>query len=153
MSSGLAAVMERVSRRFRGSAPPPIRPIQVLVVDDEPAVRNFVARVVGGAGFEIATASNAAEALAIASTRSFDLLLTDLMMPEMYGDELARRLRTDNPDLRVLYLTGFSDLLFADQIVLSDAEAFLDKPCTVNGLLEAVMLAASGHIDREHCHG
>lgn len=153
MSSGITAILQRMSRQFHGSAAPSIRPIQVLTVDDEPAVRNFVARVVGGAGFEVATASDAAEALAIASTRSFDLLLTDLMMPEMYGDELARRLRTINSKLRVLYLTGFSDLLFAEQIVLLDGEAFLEKPCTINGLLEAVMLAASGHTHRDHCHG
>lgn len=153
MNSGFAAVIERVSRHLRQLAPQPAPAIRVLIVDDEEPVRNFVARVVGGAGFEIVSASGPAEALALASTQSFDLLLTDLMMPDMYGDELARRLRVDNSNLRVLYLTGFSDLLFAQQLVLSDAEAFLDKPCTVKGLMEAVMLAASGRIDRDRCHG
>jgi two-component system cell cycle sensor histidine kinase/response regulator CckA len=153
MTIGLAAVIERLSRRFLNSTAAPRPPIRVLIVDDEASIRNFVARVVGGAGFEITTASNATEALAIAMTHSFDLLLTDLMMPEMYGDELARRLRTTNPGLPVLYLTGFSDLLFKEDVILSEGEGFLDKPCTIKGLLQAVNLALSGGTKGQHCHG
>ena len=62
-------------------------------------------------------------------------------MPEMTGAELALRLRQDDPDLKVLYLTGYSDRLFAEKIRLCDEEAFLEKPCSVAGLLQAVSLA------------
>jgi CheY-like chemotaxis protein len=114
-------------------------------VDDEEPIRRFVARVLGDAGFQTTTAANASEALARANSASFDLLLTDLMMPDMSGDELARRLRQAQPDLPVLYYTGFSDRLFAERMTLWDHEAFLDKPCSKRGLLEAVSLAMSGH--------
>jgi CheY-like chemotaxis protein len=147
MSGSVKSLWQRV---WHGGAPrsEPSMPLRVLIVDDEEGVRAFVSRVVSGAGFEVEIASDAAEALAIASTKSFDLLLTDLMMPRMYGDELARRLRLQSPGLRVLYLTGNSDLLFAKQMILLDGEAFLDKPCTKTALLEAVSLAATDRIAR-----
>ena len=55
-------------------------------------------------------------------------------MPQMTGDELARRLRQDEPALKVLYLTGYSDQLFKEKITLWQDEAFLEKPCTIDGL-------------------
>jgi CheY-like chemotaxis protein len=123
----------------------PERPLRVLVVDDEEPIRQFVSRVLVGAGMTTWCAPDGAEALRMATKLStLDLLLTDLMMPNMNGDELARRLRLQEPDLRILYLTGFSDRLFADRIMLWENEAFLEKPCTINGLLEAVRLATSG---------
>ncbi len=122
----------------------PVRP-RVLIVDDEEPVRRFVSRVLIGAGMTTWCAADGAEALRIASAvGKLDLLLTDLMMPSMTGDELARRLRLTDPDLKILYLTGFSDRLFAERSALWEGEAFLDKPCTIKGLLEAVSLAARG---------
>ena len=76
----------------------------------------------------------------------FDLLLTDVNMPQMTGDELARRLRHDEPTLKVLYLTGYSDQLFKDKNTLWQDEAFLEKPCTIAGLLQAVALITVGHV-------
>ena len=75
-----------------------------------------------------------------------DLLVTDMKMPRMEGDELASRLRQQEPDIKVLYLTGFADLLFKNKEVLWDGEAYLEKPCTINGLLEAVSLLLSGEV-------
>ena len=69
------------------------------------------------------------------------------MMPQMTGDELARRLRQTEPALKVLYLTGFSDRLFKEKVTLWQDEAFLDKPCSVKGLLEAVSLLLFGRFD------
>jgi len=122
-------------------------PATVLVVDDEDSVRRFVARVMTEAGCEVVTAVDGADAVATAARLgSIDLLVTDLMMPEMAGDELARRLRQTDGDLPVLYLTGFSDRLFAERMQLWEHEAFLDKPCTVQGLLEAATLVSGGHV-------
>ena len=67
-------------------------------------------------------------------------------MPNLMGDELARRLRQDDPALKVLYLTGFSDLLFKEKLTLWEDEAYLDKPCSVRGLLEAISLLAFGRV-------
>ncbi|OFW20686.1 MAG: hypothetical protein A3H97_17450 [Acidobacteria bacterium RIFCSPLOWO2_02_FULL_65_29] len=120
----------------------------MLVVDDEEPVRSFVERVLREAGYETATASDGPEALETTlAQKRFDILVTDLMMPKMMGDELARRLRHEEPAIKVLYLTGFSDRLFKDKTTLWEDEAFLDKPCTVKGLLQAVALLNSGRLE------
>jgi len=119
---------------------------RVLVVDDEESIRTLVDRVLRDAGYATTIAPDGATAVALAaSVEPFDLLLTDMMMPEMCGDELARHLRLRHPDLRVLYLTGFADRLFATRPVLSSNESFIEKPVTVTGLREAVSLAIFGH--------
>jgi CheY-like chemotaxis protein len=127
---------------------PPTAPLSVLIVDDEESVRKYVERVLREAGYKTALASDGPEAMLVAaSLESFDLLLTDLMMPQMTGDELARRLRQSTPSLKVLYLTGFSDRLFTEKVTLWADEAFLEKPCSVKGLLQAVSLLAFGRCE------
>ena len=130
------------------AAPAPGRPLRVLVVDDEETIRRFVERVLNDAGYATKAAGSGAEALQIGSTPgAFDILVTDLMMPEMSGDELARRMRLTEPGLKVLYLTGFSDKLFKEKVTLWEGEAFLDKPCTLKGLREAVSLLIYGQLE------
>jgi two-component system cell cycle sensor histidine kinase/response regulator CckA len=120
----------------------------VLVVDDEELVRKFVERVMREAGYETATASDGPEALDVAAKlETFDILVTDVMMPQMTGHELARRIRQSTPGIKVLYLTGFSDRLFKEKVTLWADEAFLDKPCSVKGLLEAVSLLLFGRLE------
>jgi two-component system cell cycle sensor histidine kinase/response regulator CckA len=122
-------------------------PIRVLIVDDEAPIRTFVDRVLRDAGYLTAQAASGREAIEVADLFGpFDLLLTDVRMPGMTGDELARRLREHERDLKVLYLTGFSDQLFKEKAILWQDEAFLDKPSTVNGLLEAVSLILYSHV-------
>jgi two-component system cell cycle sensor histidine kinase/response regulator CckA len=124
------------------------KPIYVLVVDDEEAVRTFVERVLREAGYITTLASDGPEAMEVASKMSsLDLLVTDVMMPQMSGDELARRLRQNEPALKVLYLTGFSDRLFKEKVTLWEDEAFLEKPCSVKGLLQAVSLLMFGQVN------
>src|SRR5712692_8570545 len=119
--------------------------ISVLIVDDEEPIARFVDRVLRGAGYLTAQASDGAKAIQVASKlERIDLLVTDVMMPNMTGDELARRLRQKEPALKVLYLTGYSDCLFKQKSVLWEDEAFLDKPCNVTGLLQAVSLLLFG---------
>ena len=131
----------------------PSRPLSVLVVDDEDLVRKFVERVMREAGYQTAVASDGPEALEVAaSLEQFDILVTDVMMPQMTGDELARRLRVASPGLKVLYLTGFSDRLFKEKVTLWADEAFLDKPCSVKGLLQAVSLLLFGHFELPQEH-
>ena len=126
----------------------PSRPQSVLVVDDEELVRKFVERVLREAGYRTATASDGPEALEVAATlESFDILVTDVMMPQMNGDELARRIRLSTPGVKVLYLTGFSDRLFKEKTMLLADEAFLEKPCGAKGLLQAVSLLLFGRFE------
>jgi two-component system cell cycle sensor histidine kinase/response regulator CckA len=120
---------------------PPPQAVRVLVVDDEEPVRKFVDRVLRDAGYETTLAGDGLEALQTASKMpALDLLVTDVLMPQMTGDELARRLRQTERSLKVLYLTGYADHLFKEKVTLWEDEAFLDKPCSVKGLQEAVSL-------------
>ena len=123
-----------------------MRSFRVLIVDDEPPVVQFVDRTLRGAGYETTTATDGATAIAAASADGpFDLLLTDLLMPNMTGEALAASLRRDDPDLPVLYLTGYADQLFKERQQLWANETFLDKPTSMQGLREAVSLALFGH--------
>src|SRR5471032_1727712 len=119
---------------------------RVLIVDDEESIRMFAERVLHRAGYEIAVAGDGPEALKIAETQApFDLLLADVVMPGMHGNELARRMLRLEPDLKVLYFTGYHDQLFAETATLGANEAFIDKPVSTQGLVEAVALMLSGH--------
>ena len=120
---------------------------KVLIVDDEDSVRQFVERVLRDAGYETTVAADGPDAIAQAKELgSFDLLVTDVMMPKMTGDELARLLRREEPKLKVLYLTGYAERLFKEKVTLWEDEAYLDKPCSIKGLREAVSLLLSGSV-------
>jgi two-component system cell cycle sensor histidine kinase/response regulator CckA len=131
-----------VSRLMTPSVPGP-----VLIVDDEEPVMRFVERVLRDAGYKTVVASNGLEAIETAKRIGpLGGLVTDLMMPGMTGDELARRLRQSEPELKVLYLTGYSDRLFREKTMLCADEAFLGKPCSMKGLREAVSLLLFGKV-------
>ena len=116
-------------------------PATILIVDDEEPIRRMVDRILQSAGYVTRLASSGADALAIADGPGpIDLMVTDMMMPEMNGDEVARRLRQKYPALKVLYYTGFTDRLFDEKGTMWEDEAYLEKPSGVRGLLEAVSL-------------
>ena len=119
----------------------------MLVVDDEKSIRVFADRALRGAGYDVVVASDGPEALRLVEgePRAFDLFVVDVAMPQMRGDELGRRLRQQNPDVKVLYFTGHSDRLFESRQSLWEHEAFIEKPVTMSGLLEAVSLLLFGH--------
>ena len=118
---------------------------RILVVDDEEPVRDLVSRVLYQAGYTVLTAGDGPDALLGAELNPpIDLLITDLLMPQMYGDEVARQMRVRYPRLRVLYLTGHRNRLFTHRPLLPDREAFLDKPFTSDELLEAISLLLYG---------
>ncbi len=149
MSSVLNLVKTYTARMKR--MPP--ASINVLIVDDEEPVRKFVDRVLREAGYKTALASDGPDAIEVAKgMESLDILVTDVMMPQMTGDELGRRIRMTKPGIKVLYLTGFSDRLFKEKVTLWADEAFLDKPCSVKGLLEAVSLLLFGRFELPQDH-
>jgi CheY-like chemotaxis protein len=120
----------------------------VLVVDDEPGVRELARRILEGGGYSVIEAGNGQEALAVmASSARVDFLIADLDMPVMRGEEMAKKIRALRPDLRVLYVTAHSEQLFKERPELIEGEAFLDKPFTMRGLLEAVSLLKVGYIN------
>ncbi len=107
----------------------------ILVAEDDPAVRGLLVRVLRRAGFDVIEAFDGMDALERWRTHEgpVALLLTDVVMPRLAGPELVRRLRQENPSLRVLYMSGFT---FA--AVLTDAAEFMAKPLHPGALVERI---------------
>ena len=148
MANRIQKQMASVAGRLFPVDQAPRPPRTVLVVDDEDGVRKFVERVLQSAGYTTVVASSGPEALRVAAgIDTLDMVVTDVMMPEMSGCELARQLRQGNPEIRVLYVTGYSDRLFDEKVMMWENEAFVEKPCSLKGLLEAVSLLWSQRID------
>jgi CheY-like chemotaxis protein len=121
----------------------------VLVVDDECAVRGVARRILESDNYAVIEASSGDEAMALLSVgMELDLLLTDLDMPGLPGEHLAQTFRADGRDLKVLYVSGVIDRLLDERPVLGEGEAFLTKPFTQTGLLEAVALLLFGSLTR-----
>jgi two-component system cell cycle sensor histidine kinase/response regulator CckA len=98
----------------------------------------------------VTEASGGLEAIELLSSGSpLDLLLADLDMPDLGGDEMVRRIRATRPDLKVLYVTGHIDRLMDERPVLWTGEAFLDKPFSAAGLLEAVSMILYGTLKKK----
>ena len=122
---------------------------RLLVVDDEGPVLKLVTRILATDNYEIAPAESGEAAVRVMQQPGFagvDLLVTDLMMPGMNGRELAAVVRKTNPQVRVLYVTGFADTLFTGVNELGPAESFIEKPFGADGLLEATRLLMFGQI-------
>jgi CheY-like chemotaxis protein len=106
----------------------------VLVVEDEDVVRGLVRQVLEGVGFHVLVARDGEEAFALAAKHHIDVLLSDLMLPKLGGHEVADRLRSSQPELKVLYMSGYAESgLFSDG-VLPPGTAFLEKPFTFSDL-------------------
>jgi signal transduction histidine kinase len=114
----------------------PRRP-RVLVVDDNAALAENLAEVLGGAGYAVRGAGSCAAALA-AARDGFDVALVDLRLPDGDGTALAPRLKELAPDGEVVLLTGFATLESAVAAVRAGACAYLVKPCATQDLLVAV---------------
>lgn len=112
----------------------------ILLVDDEPVIRDVAQRALGRVGYEVLTSSSGPDAIELARAHDgpIDLLLTDVMMPEMNGRELADLLCAGHPGLRVLFISGFEERIVAPTGVLADGVGFLAKPFRIADLLAAV---------------
>jgi PAS domain S-box-containing protein len=104
----------------------------LLVVEDEDGVREAMTEYLRRRGYNVLAAGNGADALHLAGNfeGAIDLLVTDVVMPAMGGPELARALAARRPETRVLYVSGFTGSVLAEQLELDGATAFLEKPFT-----------------------
>jgi PAS domain S-box-containing protein len=112
----------------------------LLLVEDEEALQLLLSTVLSRAGYRVLSAKNAPQALAIAGRGldGIDLVVTDVIMPGMGGRELADRLRSRRPDLKVLFISGYpSDVLGGEGVPAADM-AYLTKPFTADELLRKV---------------
>lgn len=112
----------------------------ILVVEDDEDLLEITSRLLRGAGYSPLGASNPSAALELAARQDFDLLLTDLVMPEMFGHALADRIGVLRPGRAVLFMSGLVDGT-RHQGVLEDGAAFILKPFDPTELLEAVQAA------------
>ena len=121
----------------------PSNPAVILVVDDDPAVRQVTARVLEREGYRVLQAGEGSEALSIARDRDvrLDLLLTDVVMPGMNGRELAEALVRLRPETRQLYMSVYTeDEVLRRGIAVAEV-GFLFKPFSLEGLAAAVRQA------------
>ena len=112
----------------------------VLVAEDEEAILRLAERILASHGYTVLAASTPQEALRRAEEYEgpIHLLLTDVVMPAMNGKALFERLHGARPELRVLYMSGYTANVIAHRGIVDDGAAFLQKPFTISGLLSAV---------------
>ncbi len=130
------------------SAPPPrmalpvaaARHARVLVVEDEPAVRSMVARVLESAGYEVMTSASGPEALALCEREALhlDVLVTDVVMPAMNGRELAERVLSRWSNVGVVFMSGYADDVLDARGPVLAAARFVGKPFASHALVDAV---------------
>jgi CheY-like chemotaxis protein len=113
----------------------------ILLVEDEPLVRGLAARVLRKQGYHLLEASNGSEALRIAEKRvgeEIHLILTDVVMPRMIGRELAERLHSLFPKMKVLYMSGYTNSAIVHHGILEEGMNYIQKPFTLEALARKV---------------
>jgi len=132
-SAGLRPLEASASPMKRGSA-------TVLLVEDEEQVRTLASSILRRQGYQVLEAENGGEALLLCEQHegSIDILVSDVVMKHINGPQLAERLAAIRPDMRVLFMSGYTDDLIARYGVLSPDVAFLQKPLTPIKLLRKV---------------
>ena len=118
--------------------------IRILLAEDDQVMREYLTRALERSGYAVTAVDRGTEALPLLQSQHFDLLLTDIVMPEMDGIELARRATELDPDIKVMFITGFAAVaLNPDSQTPKDAKV-LSKPFHLRELVNEVekLLAA-----------
>ncbi len=113
---------------------------KIFVVEDNEMVKDFISTTLSQLGYQVFEASNGKEALELIRQKGLqiDLLITDLIMPEMSGDELARKIKEMYPDIAVIYISGYTDNHVVQNGMLKEGVDFLQKPFTIQQLSQKV---------------
>jgi CheY-like chemotaxis protein len=104
----------------------------ILLVEDDEEVRQVASRILRRNGYRVIEAGNGSDALKAADNEAepVDLIVTDIVMPEMGGTELAKRIREKQPDARILFTSGYTEDAVVRQSLLHEGESFIEKPFT-----------------------
>jgi DNA-binding NtrC family response regulator len=113
-------------------------PLQVLVADDERFLRELIAEALEDEGYDVATAADGAEASQLLDQRGFDVVITDISMPELDGLTLFRRLRRDRPQTAVILMSAFGTIPEAVTAMQEKAVSYLHKPFDLQSLSTAL---------------
>jgi len=111
---------------------------RILLAEDDEVMRGFLERALTRAGYDVRSFANGAEAYECLKEEPFSLLLTDIVMPHMDGIELARRASEMDPDLKIMFITGFAAVTLNND-ALEDARV-LSKPFHLKDLVNQVEL-------------
>lgn len=124
-----------------GTAKKELEGVEILVVEDEEDIREFLSQLLRQSGARVTAAATGVEAVQMASMGVYDLVVTDLKMPEMDGMALIRAIRRVAPRTRTVMITAYGDVhAFIDAMGLG-ADAFVRKPFTVDRILSVVRSA------------
>ncbi len=117
---------------------------RILLAEDDESMRGFLVRALKKAGYEVIDFANGEEAFERLKTEPFTLLLTDIVMPKMDGIELARRASELDPDLKIMFITGFAAVILNNDIAAPKDARVLSKPFHLKDLVREVdrLLAA-----------
>ena len=120
--------------------------MNVLLVEDEDGVRALIRQVLHKHGYTVLEARHGGEALLQCERHHgvIDLLLTDVVLEQMGGPELAKRLSVIRPDMKVLYISGYTDDAILHHGILSPGTAFLQKPFTTEALARKIRQVLEG---------
>jgi PAS domain S-box-containing protein len=123
----------------------------ILLVEDEDALRDVSSRILTRAGYHVLTANGGAAAIHLAHTHPgpIHLLLTDVIMPEMMGNELAARIHTSRPDTPALYMSGYAQPVLTENGNLKAGVTLIEKPFTRRELLDRIRTVLD-HTERPH---
>jgi CheY-like chemotaxis protein len=116
------------------------RDATILVVEDDPIVRDLVRGILARRGYTVLAAKQGEEAIALAErhTEPLHLLITDVVLPGLNGREIAERLQSSRPDLRVLFMSGYTDDTIIRRGVIEHQHRLLQKPFTAEELEQKV---------------
>ena len=113
----------------------------ILLVEDDEAVMRMTSKILKGNGYHVIEAGNGVEGFAVATKGDhpeIDLLVTDVIMPKMTGKTLSDKLRREYPDLKVLFISGYTDNATVRESLLDEGVSFLQKPFSPQSLAEKV---------------
>ena len=130
-----AQIVAKVLEAIEGGRP------RIMVVDDDGMIRDLLSNLLEIERFSVTTASSAAEALKKLDSESVRAVVTDMLMPEMSGMELLKKIKSRQPDLPVLLITGYSGHYTAADMKAAGADGFLTKPFKNTELIKILKLA------------
>lgn len=116
---------------------------RILVIDDEDIVRTSCNRSLTPEGYEVKMARNGIDGMKMLENEKFDLVLTDLKMPDMDGIEVLRRIKVEWPQVEVIIITGYQTVDTAVKSIKLGAYDYIEKPFTPDALIAAVKKALS----------
>jgi two-component system, cell cycle sensor histidine kinase and response regulator CckA len=119
---------------------PPTRPVVLLVEDDDP-VRELIGRALRANGFDVVAAASGEEALDLELDRHVDVLLSDVMLPNQNGFEVANQIHSRSPHIPIVFMSGYYDQAVAEAAQLDISSTILQKPFAMADLLEHLRAA------------